>query len=178
MSFSESWKLNQGTCNNPRRTYQEKWISVRTASFASFKFSLFLSFSSQVYSMLESQQPHNYDGYKNQYSSGHWKRQMGLEIPKTPIPRETSQSWSSLKSSIFTVCLYLIKLKAYPVWSLIPSACVKSNLWQLSTREAVWGGVLSSVQFSRSVMSDSLWPYESQYTRPPCPSSTPRVHSN
>ena len=35
-----------------------------------------------------------------------------------------------------------------------------------------------SVQFSHSVMSDSLWPYESQHTRPPCPSPTPRVHSN
>ena len=36
----------------------------------------------------------------------------------------------------------------------------------------------SSVQFSRSVMSDSLWPHESQDTRPPCPSPTPRVHPN
>ena len=35
-----------------------------------------------------------------------------------------------------------------------------------------------SVQFSCSVVSDSLWPHESQHTRPPCPSSTPRVHSN
>ena len=36
----------------------------------------------------------------------------------------------------------------------------------------------SSVQFSRSVVSDSLWPHESQHARPPCPSPTPRVHSN
>ena len=36
----------------------------------------------------------------------------------------------------------------------------------------------SSVQFSRSVMSDSLRPHESRHTRPPCPSPTPRVHSN
>ena len=27
-------------------------------------------------------------------------------------------------------------------------------------------------------MSDSLWPHESQHTRPPCPSLTPRVHSD
>ena len=39
-------------------------------------------------------------------------------------------------------------------------------------------GTIVSVQFSRSVMSDSLWPHESQHTRPPCPSPTPRVHSN
>ena len=36
----------------------------------------------------------------------------------------------------------------------------------------------SSVKFSRSVVSDFLWPHESQHTRPPCPSPTPRVHSN
>ena len=36
----------------------------------------------------------------------------------------------------------------------------------------------SSVQFSHSVMSDFLRPHESQHARPPCPSPTPRVHSN
>ena len=35
-----------------------------------------------------------------------------------------------------------------------------------------------SVQFSRSVMSDSLQPHESKHARPPCPSPTPGVHSN
>ena len=37
---------------------------------------------------------------------------------------------------------------------------------------------ISSVQFSHSVMSDSLRPHESQHARPPCPSPTPGVHSN
>ena len=37
---------------------------------------------------------------------------------------------------------------------------------------------VSSVQFSRSVVSDSLRPHESQHTRLPCPSPTPRVYSN
>ena len=36
----------------------------------------------------------------------------------------------------------------------------------------------SSVQFSRSVVFNSLWPHESQHTRPPCPSPTPGVHSD
>ena len=36
----------------------------------------------------------------------------------------------------------------------------------------------SSVQFSHSVMSDSLQPHESQHARLPCPSKTPGVHSN
>ena len=36
----------------------------------------------------------------------------------------------------------------------------------------------SSVQFSRSVMSDSLRPYESQHSRLPCPSPIPGVYPN
>ena len=35
-----------------------------------------------------------------------------------------------------------------------------------------------SVQFSRSVVSYSLQPYELQHARPPCPSPTPGVHPN
>ena len=37
---------------------------------------------------------------------------------------------------------------------------------------------LRSVQFSHSVMSDSLRPHESQHARPPCLSPTPGVHPN
>ena len=35
-----------------------------------------------------------------------------------------------------------------------------------------------SVQFSHSVVSDSLWPHELQCARPPCPSPTPGVYPN
>ena len=35
-----------------------------------------------------------------------------------------------------------------------------------------------SVQFSRSVVSDSLWPHEPQHARPSCPSPTPGAHPN
>ena len=35
-----------------------------------------------------------------------------------------------------------------------------------------------SIQFSCSVMSDSLWPHGLQHTRPPCPSPTPGVYPN
>ena len=38
--------------------------------------------------------------------------------------------------------------------------------------------IFSSVQFSRSVISDSLWSHEPQDTRLPCPSPTHRVHPN
>ena len=47
---------------------------------------------------------------------------------------------------------------------------------------SLWGILflfqVSSVQFRLSVISDSLQPHESQHTRPPCPSPTPRVHSD
>jgi len=41
-----------------------------------------------------------------------------------------------------------------------------------------WIHTDGSVQFSRSVVSDSLQPHESQHARPPCPSPTPGVHSD
>ena len=37
---------------------------------------------------------------------------------------------------------------------------------------------VSSVQFSRSVVCDSLWPHELQHARPPCPSPTSGVHAD
>ena len=39
-----------------------------------------------------------------------------------------------------------------------------------------WLCVCMCVSFS--VVSNSLWPHKSQHTRPPCPSSTPRVYPN
>ena len=40
------------------------------------------------------------------------------------------------------------------------------------------GDRIRSDQISRSVVSDSLRPHESQHARPPCPSPTPGVHSD
>ena len=37
---------------------------------------------------------------------------------------------------------------------------------------------INVIQFSHSVVSDSLRPHELQHARPPCPSPTPGVHSN
>jgi len=52
-------------------------------------------------------------------------------------------------------------------------------LWKKFSNVSTWGFIVfSSVQFSCSVVSDSLPPHESQHTRPPCPSPTSRVHSN
>ena len=53
---------------------------------------------------------------------------------------------------------------------IVPTQIIQDNL-SISRSAA-------SVQFSRSVVSDSLRPHESQHARPPCPSPTPGVHSN
>ena len=44
--------------------------------------------------------------------------------------------------------------------------------------EIMASGPISSVQFSCSVMSDSLQPHESQHARPPCSSPSSGVHSD
>ena len=50
---------------------------------------------------------------------------------------------------------------------------VMEQTWPLCS---LWG--FSSVQFSRSVMSNTLWPHGLQHTRPPCPSPIFRARSN
>ena len=56
---------------------------------------------------------------------------------------------------------------------LLPSDCLSIVLQQKlpSSDECIYS--VSSVQFSCSVLSDSLQPHEPQHTRPPCPSPTP-----
>ena len=50
---------------------------------------------------------------------------------------------------------------------------------ELDTTEATeHARIHDSVQFSRSVVSDSLGPREPQHTRPPCPSPAPGVYPN
>ena len=49
-------------------------------------------------------------------------------------------------------------------------------LHNMNNRSEIRQNCLSSVQFSHSVMSDSLRPRESQHARPPCPSPSPGVH--
>ena len=49
---------------------------------------------------------------------------------------------------------------------------------EIGKKKVLSGASVSSVQFSRSVVSNSLRPHELQHARPPCPSPTPRVHSN
>ena len=56
-------------------------------------------------------------------------------------------------------------------------AGLKLNIQKTKIVQLVATVQFSSVQFSRSVMSNSLRPHESQHTRLPCPSPIPGVHS-
>ena len=58
-----------------------------------------------------------------------------------------------------------------------PASCSLLHVKSDSEPSQVWPQ-FSSVQFSHSVVSDSLQPHESQLARPPCPSPTPGVHPN
>ena len=54
----------------------------------------------------------------------------------------------------------------------------KNSDWRVSVLGKGGQRYISSVQFSRSVVSDSLQPHELQHARPPCPSPTPGLHSD
>ena len=66
---------------------------------------------------------------------------------------------------MFITVLFIINLN----WTSI-------NRW-MDKQNMVYS-YLRIVQFSCSVVSDSLQPHESQHARPPCPSPTPGVHSD
>ena len=57
-----------------------------------------------------------------------------------------------------------------------------TNTFMVHKLPSAWGLfiflIFFNVQFSRSVVSDSLWPHGLQQARPPCPSPTPGVHPN
>ena len=64
-------------------------------------------------------------------------------------------------------------------WSGLPfPSPVDHVLSELFIRTHPLWVALSSVQFSRSVMSDSLRPHQPQHARPPCPSPTLEIHPN
>ena len=63
-------------------------------------------------------------------------------------------------------------------WELTVAQTMNSFLRNSDWNWRKWGKPLDhSVQFSCSVMSDSLRPHELQHARPPCPSPTPGMHS-
>ena len=94
-------------------------------------------------------------------------------------------------------CQAVERLNARPgTWPLFPGSLCTSLLWQggrpqgapcsfdglsgslLKKEVCMYLFNIRSDQISRSVVSDSLRPHDSQHARPPCPSPTPRVHSD
>ena len=73
----------------------------------------------------------------------------------------------------------VLPIKWPKYWSLSFSISPSNEYSGLISFRMNWLDLLAvSVQFSRSVVSDSLRPHESQHARPPCPSPTPGVHSH
>ena len=99
----------------------------------------------------------------------------GFFTTEPPPPHKT---WQLLLSHLHSFTSIFLSL------SLITKSCnwesktthkreMKTSLWKEQTRP-----ILSSVQFSCAVMSDSLQSHGLQHARPPCPSPTPGVYSN
>ena len=69
--------------------------------------------------------------------------------------------------------------KLWPViWETDREGINRKKFSILKSQRTYFGTTINSVQFSCSVLSDSLWSHESQHARPPCPSPTPGVHSD
>ena len=68
-----------------------------------------------------------------------------------------------------------MKNRNFPAGPVAKTWCFQCEGWALGNWDLTW---YSSIQFSRSVVSDSSRPHESQHSRLPCPSPTPGVHSN
>ena len=84
------------------------------------------------------------------------------------VEEETQRHWPILKSCFLPDSPLFSRMGSWylsPIW----------NLFKYLHPIYYW---LHSVQFSHSVVSDSLRPHESQHTRPPCPSPIPGVHAN
>ena len=102
---------------------------------------------------------------------------------KEPTVSSGLDVWKCLLESIFLSAYRKTKiLKCNFTTSQKPLAKIlgRQKLEDSSQRKGICYchfSVTSSVQLSCSVVSDSLWPHESQHSWSPCPSPTPGVHS-
>ena len=81
-----------------------------------------------------------------------------------------TSSFSFMSGQLQMTSLAFISLLTNKMFETIETLTVNISNLILET--------LSSVQFSCSVVSDSLRPHELQHARPPCPSPVPGVYSN
>ena len=80
---------------------------------------------------------------------------------------------STIKKKIVLIVFWNSNFSGYPMFSLLTLSC----LYPIPKRSSSLS-IFSSVQFSYSVLSDSLQPHRLQHARPPCPSPTPGVYPN
>ena len=115
-------------------------------------------------------------------------------------PIDGSPSGSPVPGILQARTLEWVGISFSNAWKWKVKVKLLSHVWLFSTawtvahqappstgfsRQEYWSGVpspfpivIGSVQFSHSVMSDSLWPHELQHTRPPCPLPTPGVQTH
>ena len=72
------------------------------------------------------------------------------------------------------IILIFIQFKGYFPFTVVTKYCLYSSCCAAADASLS----LSSVQFSHSVVSNSLWPHGLQHSRPSCPSPTVRLCSN
>ena len=88
-----------------------------------------------------------------------------IDVERSDLAKVTEQALQMAIEKIFQSPFHKISVRFTKLASSV-------RMYLLCTVD--W--LFSSVQVSRSVMSDSLRPHESQHARPPCPSPTPGVH--
>ena len=110
--------------------------------------------------------------YQAPPSMGFSRKEYWSGVP-LPSPHLTAQL-SSKSTYLFLAKNISVSV---PSWSLRAQKAI--HRIGKKKKKAILSYIMyASVQFSHSVMSDSLWPHESQHARPHCPSTTPRVHSD
>ena len=103
-------------------------------------------------------------------------KKLGIELPYDPaisllgIHLKETRSETGTCTPMFTAPLFTIARTGKEPRCPLADEWIR-KLWCIYTMEY-------SFHFSRSVVSDSLRPHESQHAWPPCPSPTPRVHSD
>ena len=111
-----------------------------------------------------------------------WLDLLTVQVTLTSLLQHHSSKASILQCSAFFIVQlphpYMTTGKTIALTRRTFVGKVMSLLFNMLYRLVITFLPRSSVQFSRSVMSDSLQSHESQHARPSCPSPTPGVHSN
>ena len=107
-----------------------------------------------------------------------------LLLPERNIPDKWKHSHTKMCIEIYSSIIHSSqKVETIQMDEKINKMCyIHKEYYAVTKKDGVVIHVtwinLENIQFSRSVVSDSLRPHERQHTRPPCPSPTPRVYSN